>query len=309
MSAHSLKMIKYPRTPHLEGSRLQKGDEDHDQIPYRELEGRTIVVEEKLDGANTGVSYDADCNQLLQSRGHYLLGGPNEGKFSLFKKWAQAHEGALFDRLDQRYVMFGEWLALKHTVFYDWLPHYFQEFDLYDTQTQTFLDTPRRHALLAGSPVQSVPVLYHGPAPKRLKDLLTLVRPSLAKSPQWENALRQTAERRQMNADRVWAETEHSHLAEGLYIKVEENGQVVQRLKWVRHDFLQALMESDGHWAWRPEVPNQLHPDADLFAPIPPVTWDHLAHAQQEAFCGAGDPGIVGAQDLITKARQKAPRS
>lgn len=277
MDARSHTLTKYPRTPHLEGSRLQKGDEDHDQVPYRSLVGRFIVVEEKLDGANTGVRYDDGGNQLLQSRGHYLLGGPNEGQFSLFKRWAKAHEDALFDRLENRYLMFGEWLAHKHTVFYDRLPHFFQEFDIFDTHTGEELNTARRHALLAGSPVQSVPVLYQGPAPATLKELVALVRPSLAKSPDWEAALRLTAERRGLDPERTLAETERSRLAEGLYLKVEDQGRVVQRLKWVRHDFLQALLESDSHWAWRAPVPNQLHPEADLFAPQPTVSWAQLA--------------------------------
>jgi hypothetical protein len=68
-------ITKYPRTPHLEGSRLQPGDEDLDQIPLAELRGAYVVVEEKLDGANAGISI-ADGKPRLQSRGHVLLGGP-----------------------------------------------------------------------------------------------------------------------------------------------------------------------------------------------------------------------------------------
>ena len=45
-----LKMIKYPRTQHIEGSRLQKGDEDLDGVRFRDLKGQHLVVEEKIDG-------------------------------------------------------------------------------------------------------------------------------------------------------------------------------------------------------------------------------------------------------------------
>ncbi len=45
-------ILKYPRTPHLEGSRLQPGDEDLSQIRFSEIAGRHLVVEEKCDGAN-----------------------------------------------------------------------------------------------------------------------------------------------------------------------------------------------------------------------------------------------------------------
>ena len=73
MEAVTLK--KYPRTPHLEGSRLQPGDEDLSQVPFSYIKGKHLVVEEKIDGANTAISFSEDGELLLQSRGHYLTGG------------------------------------------------------------------------------------------------------------------------------------------------------------------------------------------------------------------------------------------
>ena len=58
---------KYPRTPHIEGSRLQPGDEDLSQIPFAAVRGRHLVVEEKCDGANSAVSFDPEGRLLLQS--------------------------------------------------------------------------------------------------------------------------------------------------------------------------------------------------------------------------------------------------
>ena len=63
---------KYPRTPHLEGSRLQPGDEDLNQIPFSDIQGRHLAVEEKIDGANSGISFGENGELMLQSRGHYL---------------------------------------------------------------------------------------------------------------------------------------------------------------------------------------------------------------------------------------------
>ena len=90
---------KYPRTPHLEGSRLQPGDEDLNQIPFSDIAGRYIVVEEKCDGANSAVSFDRDGTLLLQSRGHYLTGGWRERHYNLFKQWANVHRDALYKTL------------------------------------------------------------------------------------------------------------------------------------------------------------------------------------------------------------------
>ena len=77
------KLIKYPRTRHVVGSGLQKGDED-DYVSFKELEGKHLVVEEKIDGANTGVSFH-DCTLKLQCRGHYLEGHGDWPEFDQFK--------------------------------------------------------------------------------------------------------------------------------------------------------------------------------------------------------------------------------
>ena len=45
---------------------------------------------------------------------------------------------------------------------------------------------------------------------------------------------------------------------EGLYVKVEEEGQVVSRMKFVRQSFLQTVATQDTHWLNRPIVPNLL---------------------------------------------------
>lgn len=133
--AEELHIKKYPRTPHLEGSRLQAGDEDLSQIPFSDIAGRHIVVEEKVGGANSAVSFDRDGTLLLQSRGHYLTGGWRERHYNLFKQWAGVHREALYAVLGSRYIMYGEWMYAKHTVYYDALPHYFLEFDVLDRET------------------------------------------------------------------------------------------------------------------------------------------------------------------------------
>src|SRR5690606_37835733 len=51
-------LFKYPRTQHLEGSGLQAND-DPVTLPFRMLAGQTLTVEEKVDGANCGISFEA----------------------------------------------------------------------------------------------------------------------------------------------------------------------------------------------------------------------------------------------------------
>ena len=155
-------IIKYPRTPHIQGSRMQAGDEDLRQRPFSEIAGRYLVLEEKIDGANSAVSFTDDGELRLQSRGHFLTGGYRERHYDLMKQWGAVHKERLYEVLGHRYIMYGEWMYAKHSIYYDQLPHYFMEFDVLDRETGKFLDTPSRHHLLADLPICSVPVLDTG---------------------------------------------------------------------------------------------------------------------------------------------------
>ena len=125
---------KYPRTRHVEGSRRQIGDTPDDK-KIAELRDSDLVVEEKVDGANSGISFNASGDLFLQSRGHFLTGGGRERHFSLFKTWANVHAPRFRDVIGSRFIIYGEWLYAKHTVFYDALPAYFMEFDVFDRET------------------------------------------------------------------------------------------------------------------------------------------------------------------------------
>ena len=255
---------KYPRTHHIEGSRLQPGDADLDAVPFDELAGRHLVIEEKLDGANSAISFAGDGTLLLQSRGHYLTGGPREAHFAPFKAWAAAHRDALWDIIGDRYVMYGEWLYAKHTIFYDALPHYFMEFDLLDKQSGVFLSTPERRRLLAGGPVASVPVLREGRV-ARLTDMTALIGLSLYKTRDWAEALDDAAAARGQDAGLVRTQTDMADEMEGLYVKAEEDGAVAGRWKFIRKSFLDAVQDSGGHWHDRPVLPNGLAAGVSLY--------------------------------------------
>lgn len=255
---------KYPRTHHLEGSRLQPGDEDLGSVPFSRIAGRNLVVEEKIDGANSAVRFAEGGRLLLQSRGHYLTGGARERHFDLLKTWATTHADALRSALGTRYVMYGEWAYAKHTIFYDHLPHYFLEFDVWDAEEGEFLSTPRRAALLAGLPIASVPVLSSGPA-RSLAALTRLIGPSRFIGPDHRALLAATCRERGLDELRTAAETDPSGTMEGLYIKVEEAGAVTERYKYVRASFLTAVLDSGSHWLARPIVPNRLAEGAALW--------------------------------------------
>ena len=260
-------ILKYPRTPHLEGSKLQPGDEDLSQIPFSEIRGKHIVVEEKCDGANSAVSFSENGELLLQSRGHYLTGGYRERHYDLMKQWANVHRNAFYEVLGRRYIMYGEWMYAKHTVYYDALPHYFLEFDIWDRERKVFLDTPSRRRLIGTLPIVSVPVLADGAFDSREKLISLLGRSSYISQRHIDN-LREESLRLGLDADRQCHETDSTDTMEGLYIKVEEDGIVADRLKYVRNTFTQTVQQSATHWLDRPIVPNGLAGSLDaLFLP------------------------------------------
>jgi len=257
-----MNLHKYPRTYHLQGSRLQPGDEDLDAAPWSEVLGKFVVAEEKLDGANAGLSFDESGKLYLQSRGHFLTGGPREKHFNLFKQWAATNAMSLFPILGTRYVLYGEWLFAKHTIFYDRLPNYFMEFDIFDPETEKFLCTKRRREMLTGLPVSQVPVLFADTL-NEPDQLLSLIGHSLYKSDVWKERLVELAEERGLDAERVVQETDPSDNMEGLYLKVEDENWVLDRYKYVRADFLTAVRDSGSHWLRRPIVPNQTVADGE----------------------------------------------
>ena len=216
---------KYPRTPHLTGSGIQHGDETLGTVPFAALVGCHLIVTEKMDGANCGLSFLPDGTPRLQSRGHYLAGGERERQFDRLKAWAYMHAAALFAVLGDRYILYGEWLYAKHTVFYTQLPDYFLAFDCYDRRTETFLDTPTQTAILTAVPfVQSVRVVHTGTLPS-LAALTRLIGPS-------------------------------PFIGRDALLRL--HAACLARVKYVRRGFHQTMNTSGDHWSSRPLIPNEL---------------------------------------------------
>ncbi len=259
-------IYKYPRTCHLEGSRKQTGDDDLKCIPFCEIEGKYLVLEEKVDGANCGISFSSDGNMYLQSRGHFLNGGYGERQFDLLKLWAGCFKERLHCLLGDRFVMYGEWLYAKHTVFYDCLPHYFMEFDIFDKTTGKFYSTAKRREFLHDFPfVQSVRVLEQGYY-NNSQDIARLIGPSLFISNSAQQSFLAQCKKSGVDSEQAIPQTDLSGAMEGVYIKVEEGDYVVDRLKYVRPSFLNTILDSESHWASRPIIANRLADGVDLFS-------------------------------------------
>src|SRR6516162_1057681 len=80
--------VKYPRTPHLFGS---KGTDDDKHMgeaeSHRFLSDKSLIMEEKLDGTNVGIHFTTQRDMVLQCRGHLITEGMHP-QYDLFKQWA-----------------------------------------------------------------------------------------------------------------------------------------------------------------------------------------------------------------------------
>ena len=132
--------VKFPSTPHLallDGVSI-RDDKVLSETERNEFMKHRIVVEEKVDGANLGISFDSDGNLRAQNRGMYLQ-FPAAGQWKKLYAWLSPKIDVLFEHLLDRYVLFGEWCYARHSVSYDRLPDWFVGFDIYDKVTSRFL--------------------------------------------------------------------------------------------------------------------------------------------------------------------------
>ncbi|WP_444997400.1 RNA ligase family protein [Aliikangiella sp. IMCC44359] len=232
--------IKYPKTKHI-----CDYIEQYSSLNKLLDNGQILVVEEKMDGTQIGICFNTEGDFQIQSRGGYIS---NEPEFSLLKQWVWEHHIDLFKLLSCRYILFGEWLYAKHTMYYDLLPDYFMEFDLFDREQQLFLNTVERKKLLNDfSFISSVRVIDYLEKPT-LKMLNTMLGKSAFIS---EDAFNQIDKAET-------TQTDITGLMEGLYLKIEDCSKVISRYKLVRAEFIQKIIDSKSHWKQRAFRTNQL---------------------------------------------------
>jgi hypothetical protein len=246
MGATRDNFVKYPRTPHLFGS---KGTDDDKHLGRKESEAfiaePSLIVEEKLDGTNVGIHFTSGGRMVLQCRGHEITEGMHP-QYDLFKQWTSVKRPELEAMLGTRFILYGEWLYAKHSIHYRALPHYFFEFDIYDKDAASFLELATRLKMLEGTGIHTVPVLHWGAA--TAERLPVLLGPSAFDSVFDNPRLKRV-----------------DNLMEGLYFRTENKGVVTGRAKMVRPEFVEKLQQSE-HWQHQAMVSNQLAEGADIWS-------------------------------------------
>ena len=152
--------FRFPHTPHLAwlGADKPRDDKVLSIADANALLTNAVVLEEKLDGANLGISLDQSGQLRMQNRGEYLS-RPLRGQFSRATAWLAEHQAALTPALGSHLMLFGEWCAARHSIVYNQLPDWFLAFDVYDREARRFWSTARRDDLVATLGLSVVPHL------------------------------------------------------------------------------------------------------------------------------------------------------
>jgi hypothetical protein len=251
--------LKSPRTPHLVGSGIPNSGDPSERLRWEDICGRFVVMEEKIDGSEVSFHFDTDARLIARERSTEIdlaSRGGSERHLDSFKAWLDRYADEFFDRIEDRYVVYAEWCAVAHCILYDRLPDYFIECDIQDKKTGDFLSTARRRQLLEGLEVAQAPVLFEGVASKETSPG-SLVKRSLYCSEGPVSAVMSRPTRRGADFSRL----DMGGIAEGVYGKLEEDGKVVGRFKWIREDFVRRIVDGGRHWKNQAPVPNQLAPD------------------------------------------------
>ncbi len=218
--------FRFPSTPHLAkmpGVEI-RGDKVLSESERDEFLRHDLVVEEKADGANMGISFDPDGNLRVQNMGAYLQ-LPGSGQWKKLGDWLEPRTDALFEHLSGNLILFGEWCYARHSVSYACLPDWFLGFDVYDSRAGRFLSSARRNALLKAMAITPVPIIARGRFTYReIQELLS------------ESAF-------------------GDQPAEGVYLRYDEGDWLEQRAKLVRPSFIQAMEQ---HWSRSAISPNRL---------------------------------------------------
>lgn len=200
-----------------------------DKVMSPEEQGRflsdPIIVEEKLDGANLGISLGLDGNLRFQNRGNWLS-GKLTGQWGTLRGWVARFESAIRDVLPANHIFFGEWCYAQHSIGYGRLPDLFSLFDVYDSVSDRFWSVARRDALAKAAGLVTVPQIAAGTF--RKEALLGL-----------------------LDGCSAYGDAQR----EGVYLRKEAGDWLTERAKLVAPVFTQSISE---HWSRGALVVNQV---------------------------------------------------
>ena len=154
--------IKVPEVP-VRGKHCLSKDE------VKRLLGATVVIEEKLDGANSGVIRHKS-GFSLQKKGS-LVGQSEHLQFQYFHNWANRLKYDNIMAVPPGYIVYGELMYIVHTIYYNRLPDYFIVFDVWNGRQ--YMDRESKEEFCKEFGFQIIPLIVQGHF--EVKELYSLI--------------------------------------------------------------------------------------------------------------------------------------
>lgn len=145
---------EFPKTPHLH------------QIDDAILSNENLFVEEKIDGANCGITC-IDGHPVIRNRTHILNKGYVKKKGAAKQQfrpvWNWYYDNAKKFKHLGDVTLYGEWVWTLHGIHYNKLPDWFVVYDMFEHHTMKFTAPNLRREILEYHGFTNVPLLHEGP--------------------------------------------------------------------------------------------------------------------------------------------------
>lgn len=195
-----------------------------DRKEIKQLLASNVSIEEKMDGANTGIIRHK-TGFHLQKRGS-LVGRSEHAQFDFFYNWAYSQKYDNIMSIPVGYLVYGELMFACHHIFYDRLPDYFLVFDVYNTKKNKWMNRRQKEEFCSEYGFSIVPLIDQGVF--TLDELYSIIP----------------------------KESRYGHRAEGVVVK-RYNKKNYIRGKIVWPSFMKEIDDSD-HWRNKPVRMNLL---------------------------------------------------
>jgi hypothetical protein len=156
----------YPRIPHLSKAISNMANDDI-VIPEGIEFPFTAWFQEKVDGANLGVSWNNDGpvvrnRNFVLNKGYSKINTPSKFQFVNTWNWIHKHEDDIKSVINEwmaPVTTYGEWMFAKHSIYYDQLPDLFLAYDMWSPLDNRFLSAELVQKLLSKTDIKHIPYI------------------------------------------------------------------------------------------------------------------------------------------------------
>jgi len=211
---------KFPRTKHIldaGGTGVSRDDLLMEGPEIKRFLEVPIIVEEKIDGSNLGISKDKDYNIIFQNRSKHITSASHT-QWKGLDNWLKQTPGIWEVLTSEDIILFGEWCQYKHSIPYDNLPSFFVAFDIYIKSQQKFVSRAELERRLQNTGIPIINKISEGKVLSKA-ELLGL-----------------------LNTHSAYR---HEGTVEGVYLRIDGPQYNIARGKIVRPDFIQGI---EDHW-------------------------------------------------------------